>query len=38
MNPQLNTTRTSRPSHYFATPVVREQPRPIPSGFGSSAW
>jgi len=38
MNPQLNTQRTSRPSHIFATPVVREQPRPVPNGFGSSAW
>ena len=38
MNPQLNTQRTHRPSHTFATPVVREQPRPVPAGFGSSAW
>ena len=38
MNPQLNTQRTNRPSHTFATPVVREQPRPVPSGFGSAAW
>jgi hypothetical protein len=39
MNPQLNTQRsTARPSHVFATPVVHEQPRPIPNGFGSTAW
>jgi hypothetical protein len=38
MNPQLNTQRTNRPSHVFATPVVREQPRPAPSGYGTSAW
>ena len=38
MNPQLNTQRTNRPSHLFATPVVREQPRPVPNGFGNSAW
>ena len=37
MNPQLD-NRTNRTSHHFATPVVREQPRPIPNGFGSSAW
>ena len=37
MNPQPN-TRSNRPSHHFATPVVREQPRPIPNGFGSIAW
>jgi len=38
MNPQPNTQRTNRPSHTFATPVVLEQPRPVPNGFGSSAW
>ena len=38
MNPQLNTQRTAPASHLFATPVVREQPRPVPNGFGSSAW
>jgi hypothetical protein len=38
MNPQLNTQLIRRPSHTFATPVVREQPRPVPNGFGSSAW
>jgi hypothetical protein len=25
-------------THFYATPVVREQPRPTPSGAGSSAW
>ena len=25
-------------THFYATPVVREQPRPTPSGVGSSAW
>ena len=25
-------------AHTYATPVVREQPRPTPSGFGSSVW
>jgi hypothetical protein len=25
-------------AHHYATPVVREQPRPIPSGLGSSTW
>jgi hypothetical protein len=25
-------------THFYATPVVREQPRPTPSGYGSSAW
>ena len=25
-------------THFYATPVVREQPRPAPSGYGSSAW
>ena len=38
MNPQLNTQRINRPTHTFAIPVVREQPRPVPNGFGSSAW
>jgi hypothetical protein len=38
MNPQLNTHRTNRPSHLFATPVVREQPRPAIRGFGGSEW
>ena len=38
MNPQLNTQHTARPSHIFATPVVREQPRPVPNGYGDSAW
>ena len=38
MNPQLNTHRTNRPAHVFATPVVHEQPRPVPNGFGSTAW
>jgi hypothetical protein len=38
MNPRLNTQRTHRPSHTFTTPVVHEQPRPVPNGFGSSAW
>ena len=38
MNPQLNTQRINRPSHHFATPVVREQPRPTLTGLGGSAW
>jgi len=38
MNPQLNTQRSARPLHIFATPVVREQPRPIPNGLGSTSW
>ena len=25
-------------THIYATPVVREQPRPIPHGLGSTAW
>ena len=25
-------------THFYATPVVREQPRPVPNGFGNSAW
>ncbi len=25
-------------THIYATPVVREQPRPIPSGLDSSSW
>jgi hypothetical protein len=38
MNPQLNTQRNHRPTHTFATPVVREQPRPAVNGLGSSTW
>jgi hypothetical protein len=38
MNPHSNTQRTNRPSHHFATPVVREEPRPVPNGVGNSAW
>lgn len=38
MTSSSNSQRSSRPSHIFATPVVREQPRPVPNGFGSSAW
>jgi hypothetical protein len=25
-------------THFYATPVVREQPRPTLSGLGGSAW
>ncbi len=25
-------------THFYATPVVREQPRPVLSGLGSSSW
>jgi hypothetical protein len=25
-------------AHPYTVPVVREQPRPIPHGLGSSAW
>ena len=25
-------------AHTYSTPVVRELPRPIPQGFGSTAW
>ena len=25
-------------THHYATPVVREQPRPTLSGLGGSAW
>jgi hypothetical protein len=32
MNPHLDNPRT------FATPVVREQPRPVPTGTGSTTW
>ena len=38
MNPQLNTQRTTRPTHIFAIPVVREQPRPVPNGYGDPVW
>ena len=36
----MDTRSASRLSeaHIYATPVVREQPRPTPSGIGSSAW
>jgi hypothetical protein len=38
MNPQPNNRTSARPSHFFATPVVREQPRPAVNGLASSAW
>ena len=25
-------------AHFYSVPVIRELPRPVPSGLGSSAW
>jgi len=30
--------RSAPAAHLFSTPVVRELPRPIPRGLGSTAW
>jgi hypothetical protein len=30
--------RSVRQTHTYSTPVVRELPRPIPHGLGSTAW
>ena len=34
----LRTARRLPETHTYSTPVVRELPRPIPHGLGSTAW
>ena len=36
----VDTRQLRRPSgaHFYAVPVVREVPRPLPQGLGTTAW